>query len=153
MPKIVTATVTLREGMAFDAVASSGHSVALNAGGLEGESEQGFRPLEMLLVGLGGCTGMDVISILRKMRQEVTGYDVKVEGIRVDEHPKVYSDIVVEHTLKGRGISEQMVRKAVDLSANRYCPASAMLSMAANVVHRYRIVDAETDAEITGTLG
>ena len=152
MPKTVTATVTLKEGMAFDATATSGHSVALDADELVGGKNQGFRPLELMLVSLGGCTGMDVISILRKMKQEVTEYQVKVAGIRQDEHPKVYTDITVEHVVKGKGVTEASVRRAVELSATRYCPASAMLSKAARVTHRYRIIDVETDTEQTGEL-
>lgn len=108
--------------------------------------------MEMLLVGLGGCTGMDVISILRKMRQEVTHYEVRLEGTRAEEHPKIYTDITVEHVLKGRKLQEELVRKAVDLSANRYCPASAMLGKAAKIRHTYRIIDERTGIEESGAL-
>lgn len=152
MAKTLSATVTLRGGMTFDALGTSGHTVALDSDELVGGANQGFRPMEMLLVGLGGCTGMDVISILRKMHQEVTSYQVKVQGNRAEEHPKVYTEITVEHVVKGKGPSVDAVKRAVELSATRYCPASAMLSKAVRITHKYRVIDVESDAEQTGTL-
>jgi putative redox protein len=85
---VLTASVELMGDMAFQAGTGSGHSPALDAAPEAGGTECGPRPMEMLLVGLGGCTGMDVISILRKMRQDVTGYEVRVRGERASEHPK-----------------------------------------------------------------
>lgn len=152
MAKTLQATVTLKGGMAFDAVATSGHTVALDSDEAVGGTNQGFRPMEMLLVGLGGCTAMDVISILRKMQQGVTSYQVKVQGNRAEEHPKVYTDITVEHVVKGKGLSIESVKRAVQLSATKYCPASAMLGKAAHIVHQYRVVDVETNTEEMGTL-
>jgi len=152
MAKSLSATVTLKGGMAFDATATSGHSVTLDADEAVGGHNQGFRPMEMLLVGLGGCTAMDVISLLRKMHQEVTEYQVKVLGSRAEEHPKVYTEITVEHVVRGKKLSPDMVRRAVELSATRYCPASAMLSKAARVVHSFRLIDEEVGTEQTGTL-
>jgi putative redox protein len=153
MAKTLSATVTLKDGMAFDAIATSGHKVVLDSDESVGGTNEGFRPMEMLLVGLGGCTGMDVISILRKMHQEVTGYQVKVQGNRAEEHPKVYTEITVEHVVKGKRLSADSVRRAVELSATRYCPASAMLGKSAHILHKYRIVDVETDTEQVGSLG
>jgi putative redox protein len=147
-----SATVKWKDGMAFEAAASSGHSVTLDSSEEVGGHNQGFRPMEMLLVGLGGCTGMDVISILRKMQQQVSGYEVRVDGDRATEHPKVYTDITVEHVVTGKGLVEASVRRAVELSATKYCSASAMLAKAARVTHRYRIVDEETGSEVAGTL-
>jgi len=152
MAKGLSATVTLRDGMAFEAIATSGHKVLLDSDESVGGTNAGFRPMEMLLVGLGGCTGMDVISILRKMRQDVTSYQVKVQGSRAEEHPKIYTEITVEHIVKGRGISTESVRRAVELSATRYCPASAMLGKAARIHHAYRVVDVESDREESGSL-
>ncbi len=152
MANKLSATVSLKKGMAFEATATSGHNVTLAASEEVGGHNEGFRPMEMILVGLGGCTSMDVISILRKMRQEVTEYRVQVEGNRAEEHPKVYTDIVIEHVVKGRGLAADQVRKAVDLSANRYCPASAMLGKAARLTHRYRLIDEDSGAEQTGEL-
>ncbi len=152
MTTIVNATVTLKDGMTFEATSTSGHKVMLDSSEDVGGRNQGFRPMELIAMGLGGCTGMDVISILRKMQQQVTSYEVRIEGVRADEHPKVYTDMVVEHVVKGRNVAEASVRRAVELSATRYCPASAMLSKAARVNHYYRIIDEETGKETTGSL-
>ncbi len=152
MAKTLSATVSLKNGMVFDALASSGHKVILDSEESVGGTNQGFRPMEMLLVGLGGCTGMDVISILRKTHQEVTSYQVKVQGSRAEDHPKVYTDITVEHVVKGRGLSTDAVKRAVTLSATRYCPASAMLGKAVHIRHQYRVIDVDSDQEQTGSL-
>lgn len=138
--------------MAFDATSTSGHTVKLDSAEDVGGRNLGFRPMELIAMGLGGCTGMDVISILRKMQQQVSSYQVKVEGVRADEHPKVYTDLTVEHVVTGTNIAEKSVRRAVELSATKYCPASAMLSKAAKVSHRYRIVDEQSGLETTGSL-
>jgi putative redox protein len=95
---------------------------------------------------------MDVISILRKMRQEVTGYRVRVRGARRDEHPRVFTGIAVEHVVRGRRLNAAAVRRAIELSATRYCAVSAMLERAAPIDVRYRIVDETTGAESTGSL-
>lgn len=146
------AVVTLKEGMAFEASASSGHKVMLDASEEVGGQDEGFRPMELIVMGLGGCTGMDVISILRKMQQQVSDYQISVDGTRQNEHPKVYTDITVEHLVKGKDLKESAVRRAIELSATRYCPASAMLSKVARVTHYYHMVDDETGEEITGNL-
>jgi putative redox protein len=146
------AVVTLKEDMAFEATSTSGHKVMLDAGEEVGGRNLGFRPMELLAMGLGGCTGMDVISLLRKMQQQVSEYQVRVDGVRQDEHPKVYTDMSVEHVVKGKNLQEDKVRRAVELSATKYCPASAMLSKVARVNHYYRMIDEETGEEITGSL-
>jgi putative redox protein len=138
-------TVKWVGGMAFDATTSSQHTVRLDASADIGGENGGPRPMEMLLVGLGGCTGMDVMSMLKKMRQDVTGYEVNVSGERATGHPKIFTSIVVEHVVRGRGVSEDAVRKAISLSEKKYCSVGAMLGKAARVEHRQRIVE-ETEA-------
>src|SRR5436309_5315454 len=101
MAEIMTAQATLETGMRFDAASGSGHYVTLDAAEHGGGQDAGFRPMELLLVGLAGCTGMDVISILRKKRQEVTGYEVHVTGVRAEDHPMVFVEITVEHVVTG----------------------------------------------------
>jgi putative redox protein len=142
----MNASATLVGGMAFRGKADSGHELTLDSAPEVGGEDKGLRPMELLILGLAGCTGMDVISILRKMRQEVTGYEVRVAGERADEHPKVYTHIAVEHVVRGRGLSPQNVARAVELSATRYCPASAMLGKAARVEHTFRIVEEDGEA-------
>src|SRR6266571_9181520 len=131
----------LGPGMRFDVVAGSDHHVTLDAA-LPGGQNAGFRPMEMLLVGLAGCTGMDVISILRKKRQEVTAYEVHVQGVRAKEHPMVFVEITVEHVITGHHIQPEAVARAIELSETRYCGASAMLGKVAWLTHTYRIIEA-----------
>src|SRR4029078_6189391 len=100
-------------------------------------------PMELLLLGLGGCTAIDVISILRKMRQDVVGYEVRVDGTPADDHPKVFTEIVVEHIVRGRNLSEESVCRAIQLSVTRYCSAQAMLGKVAQIEDSSRIVDVD----------
>jgi putative redox protein len=99
--------------------------------------------MELLLLGLGGCTGMDVISLLRKMRQDVSAYQVDLEAERAEEHPRTMTDVSIVHVVRGRRLNATLIQRAIELSATRYCPASAMLSKAAVLHHRYRLVDLE----------
>ncbi len=149
---VLTATVELMDDMAFQADTGSGHSLALDAALEVGGANCGPRPMELLLVGLGGCTGMDVISILRKMRQDVTGYEIRLRGERATDHPKVFTAIFVEHVVRGRGVSAELVRRAVELSANRYCSAGAMLGQVARIEESYRLIDVASGQEQTGAL-
>ena len=142
MPEVMVALAKLETGMRFTATADSGHSVTLDAAEHAGGQNAGFRPMEMLLVGLAGCTGMDVISILRKKRQQVTGYEVHVEGVRAEENPMVFVDITVEHVVTGHHIQPEAVKRAIELSEGRYCGAGAMLGKVAHLTHVYRIVEA-----------
>lgn len=137
-----SAQVTLAGGTRFDAKTGSGHQLALDTTDLAGGDNAGPSPMELLLVALGGCTGMDVISILRKMRQDVTGYDVKVRGTQVDAHPRVYAEIVVEHTIAGRNLDPNLVNRAVELSATRYCPVGATVGGTTPVSHVVHVVEA-----------
>jgi putative redox protein len=152
MDQTLSSTVEFLNGMAFRATSSSGHSIDLDASADVGGMNRGPRPMELFLLGLGGCTGMDVISILRKMRQDVTAYSVRVHGERADEHPRVFTDITVEHVVRGRGVNPDLVRKAVELSATRYCPGAAMLGKVARIEESYRIVDEISGDETTGQI-
>jgi putative redox protein len=152
MSTTLTGTVELVEGMTFRANTDSGHKIVLDAAPEHGGADRGPRPMELLVVGLAGCTAMDVIGILRKMRQDVTGYQVRVWAERAEEHPKVLTSIIIEHVLRGRAVNPEAVRKAVELSATRYCSVGAMLKQAAPIEERYRIVDESTGGQIVRTL-
>ncbi|HEV7215289.1 MAG TPA: OsmC family protein [Chloroflexota bacterium] len=141
MAAALSGTVTLLDAMAFEATAGSGHVIQLDSAPEHGGADRGARPMELLLLGLGGCTGMDVISLLRKMRQEVTAYQVELQAERTEEHPRIITDISVVHVVRGRGLDQPLIGRAIKLSATRYCPASAMLSRAAVVHHCYRLLD------------
>jgi putative redox protein len=121
------ATVDWSGRMSFRGEAGSGFSVPLGAEAAVGGDEDGFRPLELMLVSLAGCTAMDVISILQKKRQQVTGFSVQVDGERADAHPRVFTRIRLQYTIRGRGIDPAAVARAIELSETKYCPAQAML--------------------------
>lgn len=142
MAEVMTARAILETGMRFAAESGSGHVVTLDAAEHSGGQNAGFRPMELLLVGLAGCTGMDVISILRKMRQQVTAYEVHVTGTRAEEHPMVFVEITVEHVVTGHALQSQAVARAIQLSEERYCGAGAMLGKVARLTHTFRIVEA-----------
>ena len=142
MAEEMSAQVTLEAGMRFTAESGSGHSVTLDAEREGGGENLGFRPMELLLVGLAGCTGMDVISILRKKRQDVTAYEVQVRGVRAEDHPMVFVEIIVEHIVTGYAVQPEAVARAIHLSEERYCGAGAMLGKVAHLTHTYRIVEA-----------
>jgi len=134
------ASVTLQDGMHFIATADSGFTVDLDTDPAVGGADGGFRPLELLAMSLVGCTGMDVISILRKMRQNVTGFKVNFEAARREDHPKVFTEIQVEYVIQGKEIDPKMVERAIELSAERYCPVQAMLEPTVPIHHTYKIV-------------
>lgn len=147
MGEVLTVRSRLLDGMQFAAEAGSGHTVILDAAEHAGGQGAGFVPMELLLVGLAGCTGMDVISILRKKRQQVTGYEVRVRGERAEDHPMVYTDITVEHVITGHDVSPEAVARAIELSEAKYCGAGAMLGKTAKLVHTFRIVEAAPEVE------
>jgi putative redox protein len=136
---MMTARARLVWNMQFDASAGSDHSVSLDASVEDGGANLGFRPMELLLVGLAGCTAMDVISILRKKRQTVSHYEVRVHGVRAETFPMVFTEISVEHRLTGREIDPEAVRRAIELSESRYCGAGAMLGKIARLTHSFVI--------------
>lgn len=145
--------VELVDGMTLRGTSGSGHTTTMDAEPSVGGQEQGARPMEVVLLAFGGCAGMDVISILRKMRQEVDGYEVRLVGDRTEQQPTVFTDIAVEHVVRGRNLNVANVRRAVELSATRYCPVSAMLRKGGvNISDRYRVIDEATGQEQTGVL-
>jgi putative redox protein len=101
----------------------------------------GFRPMELLLVGFGGCSGMDVISILRKKRQQVTGLEINVKGERADSYPKIYKEVHIEYVVKGRGVEKEAVERAISLTLEKYCSVGATLARAGTITHSYKIVE------------
>ncbi len=143
MAEKMTALAQLETGMRFRVEAGSGYPVTLDADEHGGGQNAGFRPMEMLLVGLAGCTGMDVISILRKKRQSVTPYEIHVQGVRAEEHPMVFVEVTVEHVVTGHNIQPEAVARAIELSERRYCGAGAMLGKVARLKQVYRIVEME----------
>jgi putative redox protein len=141
MEHMKTAQAEYRGGMRFDISAGSGHSLTVDVSEADGGLNAGFSPMELPLVALLGCIGMDVVSILRKKRQQVTGYAMSARGVRAETHPKVFTQITVEHTFTGRGVTQEAVDRALELASTRYCSVSAMLGKTAEIVHTTRIVE------------
>jgi putative redox protein len=137
------ATVTWDHGLTFAGTADSGFAVRLGADPAVGGENDGFRPMELIALGLAGCTAMDVVSILRKKRQELTGFEVEVHAETALEHPKVFTSIVIEYVVRGRRIDPAAVERAIELSETKYCPAQGMLARVAPIRHAYRIVEDE----------
>lgn len=146
MGEIMTATARLVTGMEFAAEAGSGHQLVLDAAEHAGGHDRGFRPMELLLVGLAGCTAMDVISILRKKRQHVTSYETRVTGERAENHPTVYTNVTVEHIITGHGVDPAAVARAIELSETTYCGAGATISKTAQLTHTFRVIEAAPEA-------
>jgi putative redox protein len=121
------------DGMRFSAKTESGHEVIMDAGAEHGGQDLGPRPTELVLAGLGGCTAMDVISILKKKKQDVTGFEIKVEATRAEEHPKKFTDIHIEFVVRGRDVSQEAVERAVGLSMDKYCSVKATLEGVAKI--------------------
>lgn len=127
--------------MTFEGTGSSGFTLPMDTSIESGGDNTGFRPIELLLVGLAGCTAMDVISILQKKRQEVTNFEVLVQGARATEHPKIFTDIVIEYVVTGKNIDPESVERAVELSEEKYCSAQAMLKKAARISHKITLIE------------
>jgi putative redox protein len=128
--------VVWKGGMAFTGTADESYLIPLDAKKSAGGHDLGFRPLQLFAIGLVGCTGMDVISILKKKRQEVTEFEVSAEVERADEHPKVFTKILLTYKVVGKNIDPQAVERAVELSENTYCGAQAMLRNSADISHK-----------------
>jgi putative redox protein len=135
--------------MHFVGTADTGFNLTLDAAPAVGGQDMGFRPLELMLVSLAGCTGMDVISILKKKRQAVTGFEVRVDAEQAGDHPHVYTDLRVTYIVRGRNLEPAAVARSIELSMTKYCPAIAMLRHTANITPAYEIVE-ETEIEDRG---
>lgn len=141
------ASVKLEEGMRFIGTADTGFTVAMDSSPAVGGNDSGFRPMELLLMGLCGCTAMDVMSILRKKREVVSGLEVKAQAEQQKEHPHVFTSITLDYVVSGVNVDPKSVERAIELSAERYCPAQAMLGQVATMSYTFRIVeDAVTGA-------
>ena len=135
------ASVKWNSRMSFTGIADSGFPISLDTDESVGGDNRAARPMEMIALGLAGCTAMDVISILQKKRQEVTSFEVKVDAARANEHPKVFTSAVIRYVITGKNIDEAALVRAIELSAVKYCPAQAMLANAFPMELRYEIYE------------
>jgi putative redox protein len=128
--------------MTFVGRAGSNHLVPMDSGPEFGGDSSATKPMELLLLSLGGCTGMDVVPILKKMRQDVTAVELNIAAERSEEHPEPYTKIDIEYVVTGRNLDEERVKHAVELSQEKYCSVSAMLRKSCPINYTVRIVAA-----------
>ena len=133
------AKLTWKNGMVFRGISGSTIPVPLDASVEHGGGGEGLAPMELILIGLGGCTSMDVISILAKKRQQVTSFEIELHADRAEEHPKVFTNITIEYVVKGKDLDAAAVERAIELSENKYCPGMAMLRKSANINTSFRV--------------
>ena len=127
------------QDVSFNGSSESGHEVILDGPKELGGKDLGMRPMEMMLIGMGGCTSFDVVTILKRSRQQITGCIAEIEAIRADEIPKVFTSIHIHFLIKGIDLQEKAVERAVELSANKYCSASIMLGKSVKITHDFVI--------------
>jgi putative redox protein len=128
------------DGMLMVGKSHSGHSITMDGPPEIGGNNLGVRPMEMLLLGVAGCTMIDVVTTLKKMRQDLTNCETKLSAERADEHPKVFTDIHIQFIVKGQDLDPKKVEKAITLSAEKYCSASIMLGKTASITHDFEII-------------
>jgi len=137
----VKVELDLKDKLEFVAVGESGHEVVLDASKESGGNDNGPRPMELILHGLAGCTGIDIALILKKMKSEIDNFKIEVNADRAKEHPKRYTNIYLKFIIKGKNLSKKKVEKAIDLSQNKYCSASSSLN--ANIRSSYEFENVE----------
>jgi putative redox protein len=133
------ANITWVNGRSFVAESGSGHAVVLDGAPEHGGRNIGVRPMEMLLMGLGGCTAFDVVMILEKGREKITGCEVALEAERATEDPKIFTKVKIIYTFKGENLNPAAIERAIKLSAEKYCSASIMFEKTAKIEHEWRI--------------
>ena len=129
------------DGMLMVGKSHSGHSITMDGPPEIGGENLGVRPMEMLLLGVAGCTMIDVVSTLKKMRQDLKYCETKVNAERANNHPKVFTDIHIQFIVKGNNLDQNKVEKAITLSAEKYCSASIMLGKTASITHDFEIIE------------
>ena len=134
------AKITWINGRAFLGESGSGHAIVMDGAPEAGGRNIGVRPMEMLLLGLGGCTAFDVVMILEKSRENITGCEVSLEAERATEDPKVFTHVKMIYTVTGKDLKPASVERAIKLSADKYCSASKMFEFTAKIEHEWHIV-------------
>jgi putative redox protein len=135
------AKITWINGRAFMGESGSGHAIVMDGAPENGGRNIGVRPMEMMLLGLGGCTAFDVVMILEKARENVTGFDIALEGERAGEDPKVFTAVKLIYTVRGKNLKPANVERAIKLSSEKYCSASKMFEKTAKLEHEWKIIE------------
>ncbi len=136
---MVEARVKYTEGLQFVGQASSGHAIVMDADATHGGGNTGLRPTELLLIGLGSCSGMGIVSILKKKKQDVTGLEIIVRGEKEESYPQKFRGITMEFVVTGRDLSEEAVRRSVELSLGKYCAVKATLEGSPEMNFSFRV--------------
>ena len=129
------------DGLLMVGKSDSGHTITMDGPPESGGENLGVRPMEILLLGVAGCTMIDVVTTLKKMRQDLSHLETKINAERATDHPKVFTDIHIHFILKGQNLDEKKVDKAITLSAEKYCSASIMLGETATITHDFEVVE------------
>ena len=129
------------DGMLMVGKSHSGHSITMDGPIEIGGENLGVRPMEMLLLGVAGCTMIDVVTTLKKMRQDLSHCETRISAERANEHPKVFTDIHIKFIVKGKDLDSKKVDKAITLSAEKYCSASIMLGKTAKITHDFEVLE------------
>jgi|SRR5208283_5256902 len=137
----MNAKVKWVQGLQFAGESGTKHEIIMDADAEFGGKNQGMRPMELLLVAIGGCSGMDVASVLLKKKQQLDGLEINVTGTKAENHPQKFTDIELEFIITGKDIAEQAVKKAVESSMDKYCSVKATLEGVAKITYRYTIVN------------
>lgn len=140
---MITAKVKWAGDMLFVGQSGTGHAIVMDSSAEFGGEDSGIRPMELLLIGLGGCSGMDIVSILKKKKQDIRNLKVKIKGQQADKYPKRFTEIEIEFIVKGKNLSEEAVKRAVELSMGKYCSVKATLEYSAKIIHSYKIENIE----------
>ncbi len=136
------ATIQWTGNVSFEGKADSGHTVKMDGPPDFGGQNRGARPMELVLIGMGGCTAFDVIHILKKSRQDVTDCVAEIDAARADTEPKVFTKIHIHFRVTGRKLDPKRVQQAIELSATKYCSASIMIGKTAEISHDFEIIEA-----------
>ncbi len=131
------------EDLMFLGESGSGHTVVMDGPKEIGGHDTGIRPMELLLLGMGGCTSFDMVQIMKKARQDIRDCVVEIDSERSDEIPKIFTKIHVHYTVTGKNLKETQVKRAVELSTEKYCSASIMLGKTAEITHDYEIINVD----------
>ncbi|MGH2542046.1 MAG: OsmC family protein [Ardenticatenaceae bacterium] len=145
MPSEKHVTLEWREGQLFETMAQSGALIRFGDAPTYTGQDAGASPMEVLLMALAACSAMDILSILQKQRQKITGFQIKVDGLRRDEHPKIYTDITATYIVTGYNVERAGVARAVELSVTKYCSVSAMLAQSAPIHTRIEVHEAGSE--------
>lgn len=138
---MIEAKMKWTDGIRFEGTSVFGHKIATDGPTTAGGTENGYKPTELVLFGLAGCTGVDVVKILEKMQQKITGIEIEVKGSQPDQYPKPFKRIEIFYTFTGKNLDEKKVEKAISLSEDKYCMVSQSLKGMANITSSYKIIE------------